>query len=715
MNHYVFHRWILLTLFLLFSLAQTEAARKHRDSTLDSLLHRLYTLAPQHDQLVRHYESELYIKGRVHPVKTNRLIQSVPQTMRFQKGVDDYIVESYSELNYNAPWIFDRKVLAVNGTFPRLKQESSNVIQYFNVTLYKETLIGKHLLSPFLKQNARFYNYTLDSIKGNRYYLSFEGKYSNTQLVDGKCVIDGRYTTISEVELNGYYEFMKFRLLIQMGVAGYEMMLPISNNLHFVFSYLGNKVEGEYISMQRYKNVELINRRYPRRKHHHDITDRFKLQVDTNKFVVDSALIARHRLIPLTPHEEKMYRDFAHHSDSLQTLTRKRSSGERFLRNFGQAWVSDYSWRFSNNEERIKMSPILNPVLLEYSKSKGYSYRIDLRYTSDKPTGRMVTLSTRLGYNFTFKEWLGRVNLRYLYWPKASGSIELEAGSGRRLYTDAVLNAVKKSVKDSIDFDKLNLGVFTDNYVNFKHKIEIVNGMDLTTGVVWHRRIQTHKSEIQLENYHIRDHYSYFALHMRLDYTPGQYYYWNKNRKVDEYSPFPTFSVDWEHAFPKVFGSNGMYDRWEVEMNYSYKSNVLNRISYNIGAGIFAKKSDIYFPDFNNFRSTHVPEGWDDRLSGRFRNLRSRWYNRSDRYLRGHITYESPLLALSRLHSVAHAIQAERLYLSGLITPDLKPYIEVGWGFTTHVIDIGVYSSFQNGDFAGIGGAFRFMLFRKRR
>ena len=147
-------------------------------------------------------------------------------------------------------------------------------------------------------------------------------------------------------------------------------------------------------------------------------------------------------------------------------------------------------------------------------------------------------------------------------------------------------------------------------------------------------------------------------------------------------------------------------------MNYSYKTNVLNRIYYQLGAGIYTKQSTIYFEDFNNFRHSHTPIGWDDDLSGTFQTLRRKWYNSANRYLRGHITYESPLLLLTRLHKITRDIQAERLYLSGLVMPQLHPYMEFGYGFATHVFDIGFYVSTMNWKYNSVGVQFSFELFR---
>ena len=57
------------------------------------------------------------LKGRLQIHKQNRIIKYVPSMFRFEKGVNDYIHESISELHYTAPHIYDRKIRAVSTTF----------------------------------------------------------------------------------------------------------------------------------------------------------------------------------------------------------------------------------------------------------------------------------------------------------------------------------------------------------------------------------------------------------------------------------------------------------------------------------------------------------------------------------------------------------------------------------------------------------------------
>mgnify|MGYP006878175238 FL=1 len=83
----------------------------------DSVLSHIFHSASVYAQEVGEYKADLYLKGRLQIHKQNRIIKYVPSMFRFEKGVNDYIHESISELHYTAPHIYDRKIRAVSTTF----------------------------------------------------------------------------------------------------------------------------------------------------------------------------------------------------------------------------------------------------------------------------------------------------------------------------------------------------------------------------------------------------------------------------------------------------------------------------------------------------------------------------------------------------------------------------------------------------------------------
>ena len=162
-----------------------------------------------------------------------------------------------------------------------------------------------------------------------------------------------------------------------------------------------------------------------------------------------------------------------------------------------------------------------------------------------------------------------------------------------------------------------------------------------------------------------------------------------------------------------VLNSDIDYERWEFDGSIKYDMKPMRQINAKVGGGFYSRKNDNYFVDYMHFRDNKLPGGWDDDWSGDFQLLNSQWYNESSYYARAHVSYESPLLFTSWLPLVGHYIEKERFYLSALSIDNTRPYSELGYGFTTRLVSIGLFASFLNAEFQEFGCKFTFELFRR--
>ena len=269
----------------------------------------------------------------------------------------------------------------------------------------------------------------------------------------------------------------------------------------------------------------------------------------------------------------------------------------------------------------------------------------------------------------------------------------------------------------------MDLDYFKDIYLNLFHKIEPVNGLLVNVGVAMHWRNLMDMSSLQLNDFleqagggslqkkSIRSEYNSFAPRIRIEWTPGMYYYMRGLRKMNIGSSMPTFILDYERGLKGVFNSSDEHERVEFDVQQKIKLNQICTLAYRTGIGLFTKMDNIYFVDFVNFTRSNLPEGWNDEIGGTFHLLDRRWYNSSRQYWRGHVTYESPFILLRPLNKWLGMIQQERLYGGVLFMPHLNPYVELGYGIGTHVFDVGIFTSSINGKFDTIGFKFTFELF----
>ena len=114
------------------------------------ILKNIFNYSPFYARAVDEYKADLYLKGRVKVHKTNKLIRYIPSMFRLEEGVNDYILESVSEMHYMAPDVYNRKIKALSTTFPRDKGQIVDVTDFLNMNIYSSSIMTDKLLSPLV-------------------------------------------------------------------------------------------------------------------------------------------------------------------------------------------------------------------------------------------------------------------------------------------------------------------------------------------------------------------------------------------------------------------------------------------------------------------------------------------------------------------------------------------------------------------------------------
>ena len=683
------------------------------------------TFAPFYEKIVNDYRADLYIKGKLNIRKKNFMFRYLPKMFRMQKGVREYLMESYSDLHFTAPDIYDQKVIAGYGTVFSGGFQAT-MLEYFHVNVYSATLLYDRLLSPLAKNGKKYYRYQIDTIMGGQdnlhYKIRFIPKTKSDQLVGGYMIVSSDVWSVREIRFSGRSELLTFENLIKMGEVGDDNeFLPVRYEFEVRFNFVGNVVDGSYLASLDYSSIELKEKsKYRKEKKKLNLTESYTLRCDTNSLHLDSAYIASLRPIELMDDEKKLYEDYAFRKDT--TALKPPSKRRVFWGEIGDFLLSDLNVDLSRIGS-VKCSPIINPLLLSYSGSNGFSWRQDFKYNRLFSGDKLLRIVPRIGYNFTRKEFYWSANADFDYWPQKRGAIHVNFGNGNRIYSSDVLDELKAMPDSTFDFDQIHLDYFKDLYFNFRHSIEVVNGLELSVGFSAHRRTAVEKSRFVVLNSSLplasdfldkfKDTYISFAPRVRVEWTPCLYYYMNGKRKINLRSAYPTFSVDYERGIKGVFKSTGQYERIEFDLQHHVQLGLMRNIYYRFGFGAFTNQEQLYFVDFANLARSNLPIGWNDDIGGVFQLLDGRWYNSSRKYVRAHFTYEAPFLFLRHLMKYTRYVQNERLYVNTLFVPHLNPYLEIGYGIGTHIFDVGVFVSSENWKYTEVGCKFTFELFNR--
>jgi hypothetical protein len=162
-----------------------------------------------------------------------------------------------------------------------------------------------------------------------------------------------------------------------------------------------------------------------------------------------------------------------------------------------------------------------------------------------------------------------------------------------------------------------------------------------------------------------------------------------------------------------ILKNSGTYERIEGSVEQIIRLKNVRSLAYHVGAGMFTNQSDMYFVDYAHFANLNLPQGWNDDIGGTFQMLDGRWYNASSHYIRGNLTFEAPFILLYPVTRLLSFVQKERIYAGVLFMPHLNPYLEFGYGFATHLFDVGVFIGNEKGKFTSLGCKFTFELFNK--
>lgn len=734
-----FQRWLVLAaiLFLGVSFSHAEddevvVRAEQRSRVLREVMTGVRKYSSHYSHQVKDYKGQMYVKGAVNVDKQNQLLRFVPFMFRLKKNTKHYVMESMSSLHYTYPDVYDQKVCYAQGTISRGNDYHATILRHIQVNIYKEDMDKQYVYSPLGPEGDKYYKYEIDSIfdynNDVTYSIHYTPKTNSYQLLKGWFWVSGSNYTVRKMYYEGRDEFFKYKANFDMGTLhSRSELLPVKVHVDIDFTFLWNKVHGEYTAVMGYQTVTQVPYddcaiRFKKERRRLDFTQSYSLKQDTIPVEKDSCLFASMRPVPLTEMEKQTYESFGIRQDSIERYKAQKKAWEpvNIWGDLGDKLIHSYNFDWKD-AGKLKCSPIFNPFYLDYSRNNGITYKQKFRYNRIMKGDKLLRVTPRVGYNFTRKEFYWDLKSEFYYWPSHNASLHLRAGWGNRINSSELVNMIKDDPDPKFDLDSINLKTFKDQFVNVFHRVEPINGLEINTGFSVHERRETSRTKLILDEpistvdpgllSKLRHVYTSFSPRVIVKYTPFQRYYYDGKRKVNLDSDYPTFSVDWERAIPGVGCATMSFERLELDMHHHVHIGALNHLYYRVGAGAFIDKGDLYFADFVNFSKSNLPNDWNDEIGGAFHILDRKYYNASDKYVRAHATYESPFLLMNRLFPKKGLVLNERLYLSVLSMPNFTPYSEIGYGVATNVCDFGVFAGGLKGNMTHLGVKISFRFF----
>lgn len=690
----------------------------------DSVVPMMHAYVKRNNLSVGRFESDIYLRFQMQTIRKNMSIRLVPDMFKVEKGTHNYAGECHLRFNYLTPGITDYREIAFYSTHPRMREIRNRVFSDLNIFIYEPCLMKDRILSPLHVRNRSYYKYQVDSlvyVQDRPYYrISIRPKFYNTQLVKGHVYASALDGKVDRFTFHIAYDMVKTTIAGQMGVTGLESLLPTRVRMKTEFVFLKNKIVTDFNARIRYDVLEpfivtntfLWNKRDPDK---YDLSYSNRLKLDTTKVTYGADYFKNHRPYPLQSRDSLLVTEKTPNDEPVDTISIESEKVGFISDSMEDALLSSHRIGLSTKGD-LRIPPVLTPSMFQWSKRKGLSLQTKLRLTYETHKYHLLDATLRMGYNFKEKQFYWRFPVSYTFIPDYLGKIHFEMGNGNRTYSSLQADEVRRALSGISNYDSLmhvfnqySFDYYRDFYTKFNFSIEPFNGVNVTAGIVYHCRTLVDWNKVAQEHGLIRSYRS-LAPRLHLVWTPNSYYYKKGTRKIYQYSNWPKFSLDYERGV-KWFGWRNEYERWEFDTQYTLPLYALRSLYFRFGTGLYTRQKSLYFLDYDNFSDNNLPLGWDDEISGQFHLLDARWYNESEYYVRLCSAYESPMLLLSRFKYLSHYIQKERLYCNMLAVHALLPYIEVGYGISTHVFDTALFLGGANGTGFSLGVKFAMKLF----
>ncbi len=666
----------LVVLGILTSMPSSIFGKEKKDSLI---LPRIYAYSKYHQPYSDTLVDNVYLKLRFNVERRNPTLWIIPSMYSLAKGERQYLRETYNKIEYTNIHDYDIIGQVKAGTIRHNRNAMPTLMDLITPKIYDEALYDGYVLSPFNRANKRLYKYrqTTNAAEGTT-RIDFKPKLYNTQLLNGYAIVETETGRILKSVLNGEFDMINFRTELNYSNKGGWFILPWRSSTAATFNFVGNRISTNILSVHHCRS---------------ELPD--SIQWAEGKATMDTL-----RPVPLTVEEEELYEkteDYFPAPPSPEDSVAKKPNilKKIFWDTIGETLVTPI--RAESEQAYFRLSPIIDPLAIRYSDSRGFSYKMKLRFQYTFSKHRYLTLNPYFGYNFKIKQFFFDAPLRMIYNPKRNGYAELTFGNGNRISNSTVAEMIKEEFGDTLDFTNMEMNKFKNAYIRAYNNIMVFDWLDIESGLVFHRRHAV--NEEMMRRYHMPIVYTSFAPMIGIKILP-----WEKG---------PLFTTTWERSFKGIASSNISYERWETDAQWKIRIPGLRLLNLRAGYGTYSHREQNYFVDFDNFQETNLPDGWDDDWTGDFQLLNGSEFNRSNYYIRANASYESPLVFATWLPYVGKYIEKERFYLNSVLLERSRPYYEFGYGFTNRYISVAAFASFKCNHFQRVGFKFDFEIFRR--
>lgn len=446
-------------------------------------------------------------------------------------------------------------------------------------------------------------------------------------------------------------------------------------------------------------------------------------QVSQKQVNNDSAYWKALRPIPLTEKESESFsrKDSflrvsatPHYKDSIRNARRKFKMKHLI---FGHTY--NYSIDSIRYHKHLSIPQLTNPTALSFNSVDGLRLELPFRYSRSDSSGHFLSIEPFAAYAFGRQKvdaslsYSQRLNGMTNTWLRASGGTTTEDYNRQsglmRLTNDVYTLWREENFKRFYRRDFMQLGASTDlaNGLNLDATLEYSDNRQLANHSTY-SIIDRKDREIQpnipvnntLEAWQLENHQSFIS-RVTLEYTPRHRYRIRNHTKFYAQSKYPTFSIAYNKAYADALGSDARFDLIKLGIRQKMDIGSGDQLSYLISMGRFINNDRLYFEDFHHF-NTQPTNFMFSSYEHSFRLLPFYQYSTPRQFAEAHGEWNSRRLILKQLPLIKNTSVTEKLFINYLATPNLKNYVEAGYGIDNIflLLNVEAVAGFENGRFS---------------
>jgi len=450
------------------------------------------------------------------------------------------------------------------------------------------------------------------------------------------------------------------------------------------------------------------------------------MQVSQKQVNNDSAFWAKQRPIPLTLSESKSFvkkDSFLLVSATPAYRDSVRDARQKFKVKhllFGKNY--NYSIDSIRQNEFFEIPNLLNPTAISFNTVDGMRMELPFSYYKSDTTGHTLRLNTKFAYafirekldaTFSYSQRFRGLSNSWFMATMGTTTEDFNRNSGISTLTNEFYTLfLEENYKKFYRRDFLQLAYSRDliNGLNWTESVEYNFNTALTNHSTF-TFIDNEEKEFTpntpensaLEPWQTEDHGS-LVFRFMLDYTPHNRYRIRDGKKMYAGSKYPTFSLGYKSALTWMSDDDARFDMLRLGIRQKIDFGFDNHVSYQAGVGKFLNDNRLYFEDFQHF-NTQSTELVFSSTENSFRLLPFYQFSTGKQYAEAHVNFQTYKLILKQLPLIKNSSISEILYVNYLTTPEIKNYLEAGYGFTNLFLFLSaeVMAGFENGSFRSWG------------